>query len=430
MIFGILQKIDSKTVPENCCETGLKYTLCIFYFVEYRKHLEIKGQFSLHVLHVFFSFRVGGSEVRTAQLINRLGPTYQHTIISLNGKMEAIDLVSKTANTRFIGAKDIGWGHSLKTLLAIRRKIKSIQPDLMICYGWASSSWIITNSFLKICPDICAVEGFGTEEAAGEFPIRKLLRKIFYTRCSAILSCSSTISNIAMKSWRVPPEKLFFIPNGIDTDLFVREPVPEENNKKRCVIGIVASLIQVKNPLLLLDAFNSLCADHDIELQIIGEGPLRGEIEEFITNHNLTNKIILAGYQRNPADFICKMDIFCLSSESEQMPMTVLEAMSCGLPVVSTNVGDVKEMVSEPNKRFIVKNKDVTVYREALQELILNKELRLLIGNENRSRCLSLYSINKMVAAHDKLYHLIAGKTSFPVADNALPAACIISVRK
>jgi glycosyltransferase involved in cell wall biosynthesis len=104
------------------------------------------------------------------------------------------------------------------------------------------------------------------------------------------------------------------------------------------------------------------------------------------------------------------MDVFALSSDSEQMPLVVLEAMSAGLPVVSTDVGDVRQMVAPSNQQWIVPPADSTAYAHVVQTLALDGDLRLRLGSANRRHCLEKYTVERMIASYVALYGELAGR--------------------
>jgi glycosyltransferase involved in cell wall biosynthesis len=98
------------------------------------------------------------------------------------------------------------------------------------------------------------------------------------------------------------------------------------------------------------------------------------------------------------------MDLFTLSSDTEQMPLSVLEAMSAGLPVVGTDVGDVRAMVSPANRRFVTPPGREDAYAASLAELLTEEDRRKL-GEANRALCLVEHELGTMVRAYEQLYH-------------------------
>ena len=111
---------------------------------------------------------------------------------------------------------------------------------------------------------------------------------------------------------------------------------------------------------------------------------------------------IIASRMAEPARWIGHFDMLALSSQSEQAPIAVIEAMAAALPVVSPNVGDVSSMVSDENRRFIAT--DEAAFRGALAELAMNAELRVQTGAANRCVAAERFAESTMVAAYENLY--------------------------
>jgi glycosyltransferase involved in cell wall biosynthesis len=118
----------------------------------------------------------------------------------------------------------------------------------------------------------------------------------------------------------------------------------------------------------------------------------------------LNGRIEFRGHCEEPWKVLEKADIFCLSSDTEQMPLSVLEAMAAGLPVVSTDVGDVRRILAFENRRFVVKKSEEGQYYIKLKELIKDIDLRKKIGIANQRECQKFYSKIEMLKNYENLY--------------------------
>jgi L-malate glycosyltransferase len=354
-----------------------------------------------HIAHVFQSFRVGGSEVRTCQIINGLGAGYRHTIVGLDGDFAAASLLDDPGTVELVHAKGFATRSFLGNAIDSRRWLKRLRPDLLIAYGWGGFEWIVGNSVRKLCPDIFSMEGFIADEANGELHRRRAIRWTFARRCTAVHACSLNLQELAASSWRVPKDKVRYIPNGIDLDRF--SPRADSSDGACLRLGIVASLSPVKNHRLLLDAFRGL-ADRSVELHIVGNGPEREALESRAAELGVSSRVKFLGHCADPAELLRTFDVFCLSSHSEQMPISVLEAMASALPIASTDVGDVREMVTSDNRKYVVRKDDVAAYASALEELLADAALRHRLGRENRRRCEDEFGFALMLRRHHELY--------------------------
>ncbi|MBC7987755.1 MAG: glycosyltransferase, partial [Sphingomonadaceae bacterium] len=174
------------------------------------------------------------------------------------------------------------------------------------------------------------------------------------------------------------------------------------------VIGTLAGLRAVKNLPRLVRAFAA--AGEGARLVIVGEGPERGAILAEAARLGVAERVSLPGFLPDPARYLGLFDIFALSSDSEQFPISLVEAMAAGLPVVATSVGDVAEMVAEPNRALLVDPKDELGFAASLARLIADPALRRALGEANRARAAAEFDEAAMLAAYRALYAETIGR--------------------
>jgi glycosyltransferase involved in cell wall biosynthesis len=210
-----------------------------------------------------------------------------------------------------------------------------------------------------------------------------LARRLLLRRCTVVLP-SRTLWRIARQEWRLPEDRLRYVPNGIDLARFAprrREGAPGEDP----VIGTVAALRNEKNLARLLRAFRLLPEGRGARLVIVGDGPERAGLERLAAELGLGGRVRFTGQVDDPARLYAGFDIFALSSDTEQMPLSVLEAMAAGLPVAATDVGDVRDMLAAENTPFVAPC-DEAALAERMRRLLDDPALRAGIGAANRAR--------------------------------------------
>jgi glycosyltransferase involved in cell wall biosynthesis len=136
----------------------------------------------------------------------------------------------------------------------------------------------------------------------------------------------------------------------------------------------------------------------------VGEGPERAAIEQAAREEGITDRVDLPGFNPDPASALKDFDIFALSSDSEQQPISLIEAMAAGLPVVATDVGDIRGMVAEENLRFIVPASHEDLFGVALARLSADPGLRYTIGMANRVKALQNFDEGQMIVRYRTLY--------------------------
>jgi glycosyltransferase involved in cell wall biosynthesis len=170
----------------------------------------------------------------------------------------------------------------------------------------------------------------------------------------------------------------------------------------------MAGLRAVKNLPRLVRAFAA--SGRTGRLRIVGEGPERAAIAQAAREEGITDRLDLPGFNPDPASAIKDFDIFALSSDSEQQPISLIEAMAAGLPVVATDVGDIREMVAEENLRFIVPRARADLLGVALARLVADPDLRHAIGAANRAKALQNYGEGQMIDRYRALYSAAIGQ--------------------
>jgi glycosyltransferase involved in cell wall biosynthesis len=151
----------------------------------------------------------------------------------------------------------------------------------------------------------------------------------------------------------------------------------------------VARLAEVKGVPVLLEALATVLESHpDAHLTIIGDGPERDQIEEVARQRGLDEAVVFTGYlsQAEVSDRLAKTDVFVLPSYAEGVPVTLMEAMGSGLPVVATQVGGVSELVEEGVNGFIVRPGDPDALAERLIELLGDGSLRHRLGRAGQAK--------------------------------------------
>lgn len=367
------------------------------------------------LLHVFPGFAVGGSQVRLAALANHFAGKYRHLIVALDGIYSCCERFGPEVDYRRIdvaAAKGSRIGSTLANWRNFRRMLKGLRPDLLITYNWGAIEWALANYF-RVCPHIHVEDGFGPEEADRQLRRRVLFRRFVLARADRVVLPSRTLHDIAGRIWRLPEERLCYLPNGIDCARFAEPPDPAMRTRlgiapDDVVIGTLAGLRPEKNLARLIHAFAAAAREVPAKLVIVGQGPERDALERLAAELGLGTRVVLAGHVDRPERVIGLFDVFALSSDTEQMPYSVIEAMAAARPVASTDVGDVKQMVAPDNRDFIVAP-DAARLGQAIATLIADSARRRRIGQANQTRAVAEFDAARMFAAYDRLFDTLAG---------------------
>lgn len=356
------------------------------------------------LFHVFPTFAVGGAQVRFARIAARLGQRARHTVVALSGDFSArekmpdgvhVDYVEPPANPRL----------SFLNIPQMRRTIRSGSPDLLVTYNWGSVDWALANAVAPIAAHVHFEDGFGPDEADRQLPRRVWYRRIALCRTRALVVPSRTLQRIATEIWRQPESRVRYVPNGIEIERFAGEGDPTLlPTGTGPVIGTVAALRPEKNLGRLLRAFAVVHASlPDARLAIVGDGGVRGDLERQAADLGIADAVVFTGHIAEPARVVPLFDVFALSSDTEQMPLSVLEAMAAAKPVVSVDVGDVRTMVAEGNQRFVVSRHNEAAFAKAMLALASDSALRQSLGAANREAARTRFPPGDMFETYERL---------------------------
>ncbi len=346
------------------------------------------------ILHVFPSFAVGGAQMRMATLANRFGPRFRHAIIALDQQTACRDQLDPQLDVELIAPPKPARTLPAR-LRAIRALLRRIAPDLLITSNWGSIEWAMARPLAHIARHIHTEDGFGPEEHQTQLPRRVLTRRLVL-RQSDVVVPSTLLRHAARQIWRLPEPRIHYIPNGIDLTRFTPNPngnLALSRTDPGLTILCVAGLRREKNIARLLRALALARLTPAPHLLIAGDGPEREALQTLATD--LALNVTFLGNIADPAPLYHNADLFALSSDTEQMPLSVIEAMASGLPVIATAVGDISAMVAEANLPLLAAPND-----QALADAIQRAHIldRAMIGAENRQKAERRFDVAVMTA--------------------------------
>ena len=359
------------------------------------------------LLHVFPSFAIGGQQTRFATIANRLGGGLRHRIVSLDGRDAALALLDPALDALLLPTPPQGLGRGLGRLRRIARCLDASEAAILLTYNWGAIEWAIVNRVRHRRPHFHFEDGFGPDEADHQKRRRVLVRALAL-RGSQVVVPARTLAQIATSRWHLDPRRVHHIPNGIDAARFDAAPSDGagffERRADECVIGSFSPLRPEKNIGRLLSAFAEISASGvPARLVICGDGPERARLTALAVGLGVADRVVFTGHVPGPEAVMRAFDMLAMTSDTEQMPYAVLEAMAARLPVIATDVGDIAAMVAPENRPFIVPRDAAAGLEAALRRLCREPELRRHLGQRNRERVESEYTVARMADAFRQL---------------------------
>jgi glycosyltransferase involved in cell wall biosynthesis len=373
----------------------------------------------VRVLHCHSAFAPGGHEARSVRLINAFGDAAEHEVLSASpGRLEGRLGLAPGVRVAFPDdAPSLTGAPSPLRLWRLARYLRRF--DLVLTHDWGAFDAVMANHLFGGAPLIHHEDGFDEDEAAALNRRRNLYRRVGLRGALRLVVPSRRLERIAQRAWGQTPARIVRIAGGVPVEPFARPPEPGaipglEPQPGEIVVGTVAGLRAVKNLPRLVRALAAM-RNRLVRLVIVGEGPESERIAAEARRTGVAARLLMPGYLADPARWIGHFDIFALSSDSEQFPISLVEAMAAGLPAVATAVGDVPAMVSDDNRPLIVEPGDEAAFAAALDSLADQPRLRRAIGAANREKALAEYDEKKMISAYARLYGEAIGRPdAFP----------------
>ncbi|MDO7842824.1 glycosyltransferase family 4 protein [Sphingomonas immobilis] len=370
----------------------------------------------VNILHFHSTFNLGGKEARAVRLMNAFGNRARHTIVSgMPDQYGARDAIAPDISYEIAQDPPPLTGRpSVKRYEAIARYMRRF--DLVLTYNWGAIDGVMARRATRgpRPPVVHHEDGFNSDEIDGLKLERNIYRRMALGAAHALVVPSQTLETIALKTWKQPRTRVHRIANGIPTALYAKKPAADaipglKRKPGEIVIGTLAGLRPVKDLPRLVRAVGGMPGR--VRLVIVGEGPERQAILDAAEAMGLADQLVLPGFLPDPHRYIGLFDIMALSSQSEQFPISIVEGMAAGLPIVAPPVGDIAAMVAPENLPYIQNAIDEVRLRDALQSVAAGEPAaRKWLGEQNRTKAVAEYDEAAMIARYAALYAEAIGR--------------------
>lgn len=353
----------------------------------------------IRLLHVFATFDAGGPQVRTLEVMRRLGVGHDHVVVAADGRTGAASRLPPGTQVHALRRP----ASSLRQLRDLRAIVQRTAPDLVLTYNWGAILGGVAARTVGV-PFVHHEEVVPYEERVSSLVRRDWIRRVVLRGCSKLVVPSRGLHERAVRRWGVAPSRIERIDNGVELE--GRSPVRWSGVPERPpVLGTVAHLRPEKNVPRLIRALARVACGR-AELIVAGEGPDRDACERLVRELGLGARVRLLGAVGDPRSCYDAMDVFVLPSDDEQMPLAVLEAMAHGLPVVATDVGEVAAMLPREQQRFLVTPGPGAEHAMAVavDALLADPELRASLGAANRARSEACHDLRIAAGRYESLY--------------------------
>ncbi|MBI5782467.1 MAG: glycosyltransferase family 4 protein [Gammaproteobacteria bacterium] len=358
----------------------------------------------MHIVHTEASRGWGGQEIRIlteAEGMIRRG--HRVTLLCPNRAR-----IFTEAEQRKIPVVALPIGRKrLRGVLALRRWLRATPVDVINTHS-STDTWLVALASLLLERPPSLVR---TRHISASVPKNRLTRWLYQKATTHIVTTGEKLRlQLAMENG-YDPATITSVPTGMDIEYFVpgiraarRAQLHLDSNS--LVIGIVATLRSWKGHEYLVEAFSRLSA-RSSQLVILGDGPQREALRQRVQALGLQDRVFMQGDQRDVLPWLQAMDIFVLPSyANEGVPQAIMQAMLCALPVVTTPIGSIGEIVTHDSTGLMVKPKDADDLWQALEKLAADASLRNRLGAQARQFALAHFGLDPML---DKMEKIFAG---------------------
>lgn len=296
-------------------------------------------------------------------------------------------------------------GNDLRALREIWQWLGDVKPSIVHAHSSKAGGLGRYAAFFRGVPSVFTAHGWGftdgvpTGQKLVMLPAEWLAARITDT----VITVSHADFDMAAHYRVRPRRRTVTIHNGLPDC----GAVPAEGPSESCVrIVCVARFSAQKDHTLLVRALQRV--EGDWTLTFVGEGPLQAEVQALVRKVGLADRVEFLGARDDVDEIMARSDVFVLPSNWEGLPLTVLEAMRAGLPVIASDVGGVGEALVDDVTGYLVQRQDVEAFSHAVQRLVSDQALREKLGECGRERFLSGFLDTQMVAEVQKVYAEIA----------------------
>jgi len=362
----------------------------------------------INVLHITYDMRIGGTEMVIKNIIE--GNQDESINMSIFCIEEPLGPWGKSmkASGLSITCQARTPGFDLKLIMALRKHIKFHKIDIVHCHQY--TPWVYGTFAAALTKAKVVFTEHGRFYPDSSSWKRKIVNPILLNFTSRVTAISNATKKALVEYEFISKGKIEVVYNGISSLSPAHEIAATKKGLgiplESFVFGTVARLDPIKNQKMMLKAFAEVLKKRtDAFLVIVGDGEMRGELEQLSSSLNIEKSVVFTGYNSTPSGLIESFDVFLLSSLSEGTSMTLLEAMSLGKPCIVTNAGGNAEVIEHNFNGLVCPNNDQDSFTRACLN-ITDRDL-LEMGRNSIRRFNEKFSVQSMLAQYNRIWKSI-----------------------
>ena len=362
----------------------------------------------IKVMHIMQTLEIGGLENGVINLVNNVNPElFEFSICCIKKEGDLKERLKKEVKVLCLWKKE---GFDILRIFAMARLFSKEKPDIVHTHGWGGGlfSGVLGARLAGVTIVIHGEHGTLYVDKKR----RILAQKFLFLLVDRIITVSEDLKKQLIRYFKIEPEKVIAIINGVDTGKFQPNPSSalikrRELNLKEdeFMVGSVGRLVSIKDYQTLLYAAKEVINRlPNVKFMLVGDGPLRRELENLAVTLEIDKNILILGSRSDVAELINTMDLFVLTSLSEGLSNTILEAMAVGKPIIATDVGGNPEIVKDGETGLLIQPKNYKKLAESIVNLLSLSNLRKEMGAAARTRIVKKFSLQRMAKEYEDIY--------------------------
>jgi glycosyltransferase involved in cell wall biosynthesis len=366
----------------------------------------------MRVLHVIDALSIGGAERHVVDLARRQSERGDEVAIACSAGGElAAELEGTPVPVHVLGDTTAKRRVDLGYAGALRRLVGDFEPDLVHAHLYASIVAAVLATAGRAVPLVVTEQTEAPWRGARE----RLASRLAYRRAAHLIAVSERIRNGLVDGFGLPPAKATTIPNAVAlaNDGGATKPLPEWRGQP--VVGVCGRLVPEKGIDIFLEAVADLARRFpEATFPIIGDGPLRADLEARVRALGLTDRVPFAGFRDDCRALLPRLDVLAVPSRSEGTPLTIVEAMHAGVALVATTVGGIPEQLTDGETALLVEPADAATLASAIARVLTEPGLAEHLAATAREHARVEFHPDAMLRRIDAVYAAVQAAAGAP----------------
>jgi glycosyltransferase involved in cell wall biosynthesis len=361
----------------------------------------------VRVIYLSHTFKVGGAEEMVLNLVRHLPPArFEPHVCCIHEPGPIGEEIARTGTP----VTSLGLVPGLRHPFAvdgIRRYLRDAQPTIVHTFLLTASLYGRLAAMLARVPVIVGTE---VNIYARKRPIHAWVERLLMAGTDCVVVSAESVKTFYQQQVHADPDKVAVIYNAVDFAQ-ARATVPRGDLRRALglpadamVAGVIARLTEQKGHIYLFDALAKSAGLESLHLVVVGDGDLRASLERAVIERGLQSRVHFLGARRDLGDLLGALDLFVLPSLWEGLPLSLVLAMAAELPVVSTSVAGIPEVVADGTTGLLVPPADAASLGAALRRIVTDRQFAARLGRAGRLSVLPRFGIDGYVDSVVTLY--------------------------